>query len=212
MTAQVPDTLHHASIEYCFVDATAGPPFDPRRHGFSPVSLSTACWRGYICSYAIEDDRLLLRSLQISHGKPSAGLADELWELPVFCGVQASTDTVVHGDDQAPVAGRLHDARYGDCQGRYEGLGLELGYDGTLLIATDILDDGPRFMGTVMPWEFGRVLAVALHGGRVQSIVDVSPAYETLRSRYTEEGWILPEQRRNARRFLRRRIGHSFSL
>jgi len=207
MTAQVPDLLLHEATEYCLLDTTAGAPFDPAAHGFSPVSTSTACHRGHVCAYAIRGGRLQLHALAISHGAPTRGLP-ELWPLPLFHGVAATPEFELRDG----VAGRLTLVGRGDCQGRYDGLGLDLAYDGTLLIGTDPYDDGPRWAGHVQPWEMRRVLMVTFAAGRVQQITDVSALYATVRERYAVEEQLFGDGRRNARRFLRRHLGTSFSM
>ena len=42
--------------------------------GYKPVMASTACWRVYLCEYKVENGKLLLDKLHISHQEsdPSA--------------------------------------------------------------------------------------------------------------------------------------------
>lgn len=69
MTAQIDDTALFGNREYAVVGISghggSSELFDPSEHGLQPQPMSTACHRGFFCSYAIEEDRLVLRDLFI---------------------------------------------------------------------------------------------------------------------------------------------------
>src|SRR5262245_9928375 len=65
MTAQIADRLLFEGTEYSIAALEREWPFDPKAHGFEPVSTSTACWRGYYCHYAVRDNALLLLRLVV---------------------------------------------------------------------------------------------------------------------------------------------------
>ena len=43
--------------------------FGPEKWGMHPVSMITACWRGYIATYALLDDILVLHNLDVNLGE-----------------------------------------------------------------------------------------------------------------------------------------------
>lgn len=40
--------------------------FDPRKYGLKPVVHSTACWSGYVCDYAVEDNKFYIKTLKVN--------------------------------------------------------------------------------------------------------------------------------------------------
>jgi hypothetical protein len=68
MTAQVSDFLIVDEIEYSIAAIQNKWPFDPRDHGFDPVSPHTACWRGFFCKYILRCENLYLKSFNVSLG------------------------------------------------------------------------------------------------------------------------------------------------
>ncbi|OQX02397.1 MAG: hypothetical protein BWK80_57965 [Desulfobacteraceae bacterium IS3] len=69
MTAQISDFLILEGSEYNISAIQNKWPFDPKEHGFNPVSPHTACWRGYYCKYIVQDKELYLCSLNVSIGE-----------------------------------------------------------------------------------------------------------------------------------------------
>ena len=203
MTAQVPNTLEFQGNLFVVVDASNGDLFDPGQHGFTPISLSTACHRGFVCAYVIEGDRLLLQNLEISHGvrDPKAS-ARALLPLPEFHRVSARLD---YRQDA--------DGGFQDCHGKYDGLGLALAYSGSVMISRNSNDQyEPRFMGYARAWDYDSTLMISFSDGSVGSVRDCSAQIRTFIDRYMIDDWVDPEQRRNARRYIGRQFGKGFSL
>lgn len=65
MTAQIGDIYKYQKKEFTVVALSSVLLFDPKNYGMEPHASSTACWRGYWCEYAIEDDELLLKDLYL---------------------------------------------------------------------------------------------------------------------------------------------------
>jgi hypothetical protein len=65
MTAQISDTVIFQRQNFAIAGINGSGLFDPNMHGIIPVTISTACWRGYYCSYEIADEKLYLRCLHI---------------------------------------------------------------------------------------------------------------------------------------------------
>jgi hypothetical protein len=71
MTAQVPDRVLFEESSFAMTAVDGSGLFDPATHGLSPRPISTACWRGYVCTYTIVERQLVLRDLELgSDGEP----------------------------------------------------------------------------------------------------------------------------------------------
>lgn len=76
MTAQFPDTIDLDGEEYAVAGVRGSGLFQPLEHGLKPVPRVTACWRGYVCHYALAGDQLLLRGLEVSTAEAARPLFD----------------------------------------------------------------------------------------------------------------------------------------
>ncbi len=65
MTAQFQDEMHFRSARYAITAIDGDGLFEPNDHGLRPRALSSACWRGYICTYQVNADALHLTQLEI---------------------------------------------------------------------------------------------------------------------------------------------------
>ena len=65
MTAQIQDTVHYDGTAFALTAVDGVGLFDPTAHGLTPAVLSTACWRGFICTYRVDKGTLLLTDLEI---------------------------------------------------------------------------------------------------------------------------------------------------
>ncbi|MBD2441313.1 MULTISPECIES: hypothetical protein [Nostoc] len=65
MTAQISDrVLYHQ--KFCDITGINGSGlFEPLQYGVKPVMISSACWRGYYCTYEVADKSLFLTQLNI---------------------------------------------------------------------------------------------------------------------------------------------------
>jgi hypothetical protein len=58
--------IHQGKDDYAIAALSARKTlFDPKDHRITPVGRCSACWRGYICTYTIADDELLLTELAV---------------------------------------------------------------------------------------------------------------------------------------------------
>jgi hypothetical protein len=65
LTAQIPDKLAAGEKTYDILAAQGTGLFDPAAYGMKPEMIHTACYRGYYCSYGLQEDQLFLQSLTI---------------------------------------------------------------------------------------------------------------------------------------------------
>ncbi|WP_448269668.1 hypothetical protein [Nostoc sp. DSM 114159] len=66
MTGQISDQLIYKSQIFCIAGVDGVGLFEPTQHGFSPQCGTTACWRGYCCTYKVIEETLYLKELIIS--------------------------------------------------------------------------------------------------------------------------------------------------
>lgn len=76
MTAQFSDRVKYRGKSYSIAGKNGTGLFDPPAHGLTPVGKCSACWRGFVCSYAVEDGMLLLDSLAVCLDDPAPDLFD----------------------------------------------------------------------------------------------------------------------------------------
>ncbi|MCX7748967.1 MAG: hypothetical protein N2645_19080 [Clostridia bacterium] len=119
MTIQIDDKVDYLNTEYSLIRIENGSLFEPSDYGFSPVVLSSACWRGHYCKYIIENGSLILSQLSI-------GLETD--NPPVWRSVKAS-------------GGGNFD------YWKYEGVRLPIGYTGGIIIGNNLLQEFYDFFG-----------------------------------------------------------------
>jgi hypothetical protein len=123
----------------------------------APDRGSTACWRGYACSYEIRDGTLLLDSLMTN-------LAEG--EEPVINGNRPSI--------------------YRSWSSMYEGLSLPVRFSGELLLGRDFIEEMYVHMGFQKPTSFREVKEITLREGGVTILRDHSERMQEFRERAAE--------------------------
>jgi hypothetical protein len=149
MTGQFPDTVDLDATTYA-ITAIDGPDlFQPGEYGLQPRMLSTACWRGFICSYAVRAGSLVLDTLEIGLGPD---------DPPV----------VLNG--VTPEPGRPDDPH--EHATYYRRLDLVVAFTGRLLLGAEL--DRYVHMGFQPAWHYLRVVELVLADGRVVQQADRS--------------------------------------
>jgi hypothetical protein len=65
MTAQINDVVLYRGREHDLAGISGTGFFDPAEHGLQPHGFSTACWRGFHCTYEVAEQSLFLTRLNI---------------------------------------------------------------------------------------------------------------------------------------------------
>jgi len=125
--------------------------FDPTDHGLKPVMISTACWRGFVCTYEVVEVRLRLRDLEI-------GLDDDQVEL---CGRRPQRE------------------RFGGQ--RFTELAHPVPFTGGLLLADGFIQELYVHMGFHPAWKFEVVHELIFADGELTSAADRSREIAQLR-------------------------------
>jgi hypothetical protein len=152
MTAQIPDEVVWQGEEYALTGIDGGPLFDPAEHGLELRMISTACWRGHVCTYGVVSDRLELTSLTVGMDDPPA----ELLGAP------------------------LVPSDYGEI--RYQPLRLPIPFTGGLLIGAGFIHRLYVHMGFHPAWKYERVHELVFDAGRLTAHHDRSAAMAQVRA------------------------------
>lgn len=148
MTAQFSDPVKYKGKSYNLAGENGSGLFDPAVHGLKPVGRCSACWRGFVCTYAVEGRRLLLDSLAICLNEPA----------PTLFGLSPKPD---EGDFQ------LFDAVY-------EKLEHPLPYTGGLLLADGFIEELYVHMGFHPAWKYREVHELIFRDGELVQETDRS--------------------------------------
>ena len=174
MTAQVPDAILINNKGYAIAGVDGDKLFTPQSVGITPGPANTACWRGFICQYKIENEILLLDELQIAIMKvESEGGNRKFVQLtgPEINGVQPKS-----AEGKFLSSGNL-----------YENLNLQISFTGTITAGDGFIRELYVHMGFHPAWKYETVLEVKCENGKVVSIQDISDQMEVLRKKAADE-------------------------
>jgi len=162
MTTQVGHSIKYRQRDFAIAETTNGENlFNPEDFGISPQWLTTANWSGYICSFGIESDRLLLTGLLV--GPPDSGI------LPEFSGM---TPVLAEGPSGYFTYGRLQH---------------EIAFSGGMLIGSQCLlwSDGFAFA-----YSYEEVWELAFQSGHLTYERDVSAMMAEFRETEAPDIWL----------------------
>lgn len=170
MTAQTPDRFRLDDHTYVIVGvhnrkyarifgARADILFTPEYLDLTPVATASNCWRGYVCQYAIRDNALVLRELNIGLMEPG----------PEINGVRP---TVPHEGSRVNI---------------YQNLDLPIKFTGGILIGDKFIQELYVHMGFHPAWKFETVIELIFAEGELIERRDVSDGMRVLRTRLLEK-------------------------
>lgn len=187
MTAQVADTVELEGREYSIAGVRGGPLFDPGQHRIKPGVIGTACWRGYICSYLVDDGLLHLVKLVVGSGTKVAGRTLD-------------------------AEGRLLGGRLKPAESwtgwEVTGIDLPVPLTGGLLLGRRFIQATYVHMGFHPAWKFAKVIELLADGGKVTATLDRSAEFAAIRRRIQNGEVPHPDGRRGSKRW----IDRSFTL
>lgn len=164
MTAQFPDEIRYRGRLYAITAIDGRGLFDAVEHGLEPGMLSTACWRGVWCRYAVRRGRLTLMAVQLGRSTAPA--------RPLF-GV-------------APHQSSQRDRHPGAWQ--YHRLDAPIPFTGRVLIGAGYVYLGRPAMGFAPAWLYERVHELCFTRGRLTSTHNRSAQLAMVRHRLGTEG------------------------
>lgn len=167
MTAQIPDHFILDGTSYSLVDGIGL--FSPLDYGLEPIMTVTSCWRGYICTYTTQEQRLVLDTLDISLRnflQPESLASD----APRLNGVPAQRKRSILAHS-------------------YVGLALPISYSGRLLIADDFIRELYVHMGFHPAWKYRTVIELSFDGGNLTGRRDASAEMQMVRKKMTGKSY-----------------------
>lgn len=155
MTTQFPDILEYNDKEYAIIDIKGFKIFIPTDYGLKPVRKCSACRRGYVCYYKIQENILLFEMLKIHLDN----------EAPSLFGIEAIKEKDFIN----------FDAVYSDLYRRIE-------FTGVILIATEFINKLYALsMGFYSAWKFKEVLELNFDKGNLIDAIDCSSRFAQIR-------------------------------
>ena len=161
MTGQIADTFLLDGEQYDLVSSGTEGLFEPEAYGLEPSGLCTGAWRGYVCRYALDGDRLVLDGLEVTQ----TSLDGEELDWPVIGGV-------------VPVKAGKGSLLYGHL---YAGVGLPVAYTGGMLLARGHIPGPYAPLGFQPAWRFRCVIELQFEKGRLASRRDISDLMAQIR-------------------------------
>lgn len=153
MTAQMPETVRIKAKHYALCGVRGEGLFNPEHHGLETAAPHTACWRGFVCGYAIVDNRLVLDEIEL--WSDATRWSHNLALLEVLFGENIQLDERNH---------RFHAA----C------LGYVVPFTGALLLGDGFIEELPALMGFHPPYMYEKVLELTFESGFLLSESDRS--------------------------------------
>ncbi|WP_342380073.1 hypothetical protein NVS55_10940 [Myxococcus stipitatus] len=148
MTAQISDGLIFQERPFAIAFADGEGLFNPKQHGLSPQMISTACHRGYSCTYEVIAESLCLQRLHI-------GLPQQQVEGPTLF-------------EQRPIYSEKARSFV------YRGLAAPIPFTGGLLIAADFIPELYIHGGFQQVWKYREVHELLFESGRLVQARDCS--------------------------------------
>jgi hypothetical protein len=206
MSAQISDSIRYAGETYSLVGISSDDPrndlFDPERFGIRTFPGCTACSRGYIATFGLRDNRLVLDELHInvrdSEWEAELERLTELKEIrrylpPHRKGPKPQPRTMRRGPC-GPALNGVHPLPPADRNGpfsfsdNYHDLGLPLPFTGGLLLGDGFIRELYEHMGFHPAWKFRKVIELIFADGILTAAHDRSAEMAKIREAKTESG------------------------
>ena len=196
MTAQASDVLRYAdefhSITGISPDSRHDHLFDPEKFGIDTYPCSTACWRGYVATYGLRGDHLVLEELCINvSSKEWEAEHERLLKLkearrlipPHRRGPKPQPRPMSPGPDGPAINGVLPKAggRDSSFSDNYHNVGLPLPFSGGLMIGDDFVNDRYVHMGFQSAWKYRKVIEFRFKEGILAATYDRSADMAAIR-------------------------------
>jgi hypothetical protein len=156
MTAQFPDNVVYADTEWVLAGANGDGLFEPSAHGIITRMASTACWRGFVCRYALTDAALSLDELHVAVDGPAPSLLGH-----------------------APDSPRLNVG----FTAAYRDLAIPVLFSGGMLLARNFIRDLYVHMGFHPAWKYEHVVEAEFDQGRLLRAQDCSSEMAQIRDK-----------------------------
>jgi hypothetical protein len=173
MTAQISDVVFYHDTPFSIAGVNGFGLFDPSEQGVQLAMISTACWRGYHCTYEVADGSLLLKRVNLGLGEKDRVLAEQ-GEGPKLFG-QVPRRYVEHGYRIVhDAAGTTEERSWESSDFIVDGLREPVPFTGGLLLGAGFIEELYVHMGFHPGWKFRKVHELIFDKGRVVEETDRS--------------------------------------
>jgi hypothetical protein len=154
MTAQINDTFMFRNESYNIAAMKGERLLTPQDFGMVPGAMHTACWRGYYCTYAIDQNNFYLSTMTLR--------------------AQGGQYQLIEGVSHKMV----------NNNGVYEGLRVRVPFTGRMLLGKDFIREMYVHMGFQRPISYRTVFEVGLKDGTILFEADRSQQIAEMRNRF----------------------------
>src|SRR5262245_43548610 len=173
MTAQTSDKVFYRDTAFSVAGVNGSGLFEPSEYGIRPAMISTACWRGYHCTYEVAGGSLLLAKVNLGLAEEDRAAA-ERGEGPRLFG-RVPRRYIIHGRRVVhDAAGSGEEASWESDDFAVEGLREPVPFTGGLLLGTGFIEDQYVHMGFHPAWKFREVHELVFDRGLVVKEADRS--------------------------------------
>lgn len=159
MTGQFPDMFHYNNERFEIVGVDGKELYDPKNHGLNPQFRCTACWRGYLLTYMIQENVLVLNDILIN--------------------LNEKTD--INGvSPVAPKSGEPFTYQY-------KNVNMKIDFTGSILVGKDMVPGMYVHMGFQRPMSYKKVFEFTFKNGLLESTKDLSKKMEEERKKNPEK-------------------------
>jgi len=158
MTAQIPDDVILYGVKFSLVGIQGEGLFTPGDFGIFARFNNTACWRGYVMTYIVKEEQLILDRMRVNTKNP-----------------------IEINDVKPESGGDLFDYCYSN-------LNLKTEFTGKLLLAKDFIHSMYVHMGFQRPMAYKTVVELYLEKGKITLFKDLSRKMEGDREQNATKG------------------------
>ena len=163
MTGQIPDNLIYNKSSYSIVGLKGEGLPSPFDFGLEPTSPHTANWRGFIMTYKIAENRLIVQEMNVT-----------------VKGLKEKPPLINNVNPETKKEGLIHLA--------YKSLKLKTQFTGKILIANDFINSMYVHMGFQSPISFEKVIELKISDGNLIEVTDFSEIMKKYRNRKVSDG------------------------
>jgi len=155
MTAQMPDVFFYKNENYSLIGLKGSNMFNPEDYGVYPIMANTACYRGFVATYHITEEQLILSSLILKSKEE---------KLKEINGQPAKKEKSIFSFNFL-----------------YENINLPIKYTGFILLGKDFINEMYVHMGYQRPISYETVIEFQFKDGDLVAVNDFSEVIAKLR-------------------------------
>ena len=136
--------------------------------GLKPVEFSTACWRGFILTFSVKNDKLVIDKIHTNNGN------DETQKIPKINGIMPKITTpkgLVEGYTEYRIL-------------NYTNLNMFVNYTGSIIIASGFIGEyasGPYAFLEISPFCYKNIVKLEFNDGELANFNDLSKIGDIIR-------------------------------